>query len=341
MMRLGLLFAAPLLLAANEPAIPPAALEPYIEDGRFDPGDFAWMRGAFPDADPGASEIWSEISEWKRLCLEKAMTELRGKVAAAGYPDAPLIGVSDAPVLCRQAGVPAQIAQFDNFEQFQSELAVAKPVIDSYLFAVDQAEETARPRFDEGLAAHLSFHILREQMVRRALFWGQGYAEDAPPLSPKGQAIAQARLGMEMARLDGIATDWLKQVVEQQGWPTISEVGDAGASNAWLIAQHADHDPLFQLQVLRLMEPLVGKGEASGRNFAYLYDRVMLKLAGRQRYGTQMQCPSGTFEPQPLEQPDIVDEIRNEVGLEPIAEYIAMMTERNGPCTPPPRGRER
>ena len=340
MKRLCLMLAAPLLMAANESPTPPAALEPYIEDGRFDPGDFDWLRGAFPDADPEASEIWSEISEWNRMCLTKAMTELRGKVAAAGYPNAPLIGVSDAPVLCLQTGVPAQIAMFDDFEQFQSELAVAKPVIDSYLFAVDQAKEAARPRFDEGLAAHLSFHILQEQMVRRALFWGQGFAEDAPPLSPKGQAIAQARLGIEMARLDGIATDWLKQVVEQQGWPTISEVGAAGASNAWLLAQHADHDPLFQLKVLQLMEPLVGQGEADGRNFAYLYDRVMLKLAGAQRYGTQMHCPAGAFEPQPLELPDDIDQLRADVGLEPIEDYIASITKMSGSCIPPRGQRE-
>jgi hypothetical protein len=35
------------------------------------------------------------------------------------------------------------------------------------------------------------------------------------------------------------------------------------------------------------MEPLVAQGEVTKQNYAYLYDRIMLKLAGKQRYATQ------------------------------------------------------
>ena len=74
--------------------------------------------------------------------------------------------------------------------------------------------------------------------------------------------------------------------------------------------------------MLRLMEPLTAKGAVPPRNFAYLYDRVTLKISGVQRYGTQAHCVDGRIAPRPLEQPVKLDELRRSVGLTPIAEYL-------------------
>ncbi len=41
------------------------------------------------------------------------------------------------------------------------------------------------------------------------------------------------------------------------------------------------------------MEPLILSGEVSKGDYAYLYDRVMLKISGKQRYGTQAMCLDG------------------------------------------------
>ena len=54
--------------------------------------------------------------------------------------------------------------------------------------------------------------------------------------------------------LDKIHTDRLKQIVSEIGWPTTSKVGQQGASNAWLLIQHADHDVDFQARCLQLMK---------------------------------------------------------------------------------------
>ncbi len=82
--------------------------------------------------------------------------------------------------------------------------------------------------------------------------------------------------------------------------------------------------------MLRLMEPLVASKEVSPSNYAYLYDRIMLKLAGKQRYGTQFWCKDGPNpEVRPLEQPDRIDELRAEMQLQPLAEYAAYF---NSPC---------
>ena len=47
-------------------------------------------------------------------------------------------------------------------------------------------------------------------------------------------------------RIDERNTDWLKKVIARHGWPTISMVGKRASHDAWLLAQHADHDLKFQ-----------------------------------------------------------------------------------------------
>jgi hypothetical protein len=69
------------------------------------------------------------------------------------------------------------------------------------------------------------------------------------------------------------------------------------------------------------MEPLLATREVSAGDYAYLYDRITLKLTGKQRYATQFRCSEGKMQPRPLEQPDQVDELRAAMQLPPLAEY--------------------
>jgi hypothetical protein len=113
----------------------------------------------------------------------------------------------------------------------------------------------------------------------------------------------------------------LKQIVDQYGWPTYDMVGEEAATDAWLLAQHADSDKAFQLKVLALMEPLVQQQQASAKSYAYLYDRTHTP----QRYGTQGTCVSRT-EWQPFEIDDIahVDERRRALKIPPLADYAKL-----------------
>jgi hypothetical protein len=54
-------------------------------------------------------------------------------------------------------------------------------------------------------------------------------------------------------------------------------------------------------------------------------DYAMLKLTGKQRYGTQFHCVDGRRMPQPLEDDLAVDRLRREAGIETLAEYAANM----------------
>lgn len=117
--------------------------------------------------------------------------------------------------------------------------------------------------------------------------------------------------------IDREATARMKQVIAQHGWPGKSVVGVDGANAAWLLVQHADADLAFQKSCIALMEPLVAKGEVTGKDFAYLWDRVAISEGRKQRYGTQYDGDDLA----PLEDPANVDARRKAMGLGTLSEY--------------------
>jgi hypothetical protein len=134
-----------------------------------------------------------------------------------------------------------------------------------------------------------------------------------------------------MAAIDGENLPWLRQVVADAGWPGKSLVGEDGAQAAWLLAQHADRDPAFQRRCLDLLTAAAERGEATVVQQAYLIDRVLLHEGKPQEYGTQAIGRDGRFVPRKLRDPDHVDERRASVGLGPLADYLAGMTELHAP----------
>jgi len=122
------------------------------------------------------------------------------------------------------------------------------------------------------------------------------------------------------AELDKQNTERLKQIVSEVGWPTISKVGKEAAQGAWLIVQHADHDPAFQEECLRLMRE--GGEDVNPPDVAYLEDRVRVNTGRKQLYGTQWYVnDAGESVPRPIEDPENLEQRRAEAGLEPFADY--------------------
>jgi len=70
-------------------------------------------------------------------------------------------------------------------------------------------------------------------------------------------------------------------------------VGTDGVRDAWLLAQHADHDLSTQRWALELLSKAVADGEANARHEAYLIDRVRMNEGREQLYGTQMADVAG------------------------------------------------
>lgn len=131
---------------------------------------------------------------------------------------------------------------------------------------------------------------------------------------------------------DHSRTARLREVVDDQGWPSCAEVGEDGASAAWLVAQHADFDVAFQERVVNLMTEQVAQGLADATELAYLTDRVAVNLGQPQRYGTQVRCAGGEPRPAtPLADESSLPERRRAVGLGTLDQYyasLAMMCEQ-------------
>ena len=114
----------------------------------------------------------------------------------------------------------------------------------------------------------------------------------------------------------------LQEIVAEHGWPTYDLVGRDGADAAWLIAQHADLQPDFQADALRLLADAVADGQGSPGNLAYLTDRVAVAEGRPQTYGTQMRCTRrGPVPRTPIADRGGVDERRLEAGLPALAAY--------------------
>ena len=121
--------------------------------------------------------------------------------------------------------------------------------------------------------------------------------------------------------MDADNTTFLKSVLPTDGWFRFGRDGEKVGRDAWLIVQHSP-DQAFQREILRAMTPMVANGDASGTQYALLYDRVAMYEGKVQRYGSQIVCNNGHFEVSPVEDREKLDELRASVGLEPIADYL-------------------
>ncbi|MFF3767474.1 DUF6624 domain-containing protein [Streptomyces sp. NPDC001922] len=128
-------------------------------------------------------------------------------------------------------------------------------------------------------------------------------------------------------RLTAEHGDRLNQIMDEYGWPTAELVGADAARGAWLIAQHADRQLDVQRRALRLLEQAVADGTAGPRELAFLRDRTRVNEGREQIYGTQIAgVRDGAPVPWPCEEPDRMDDLRAEAGIEPFTEYVAQFS---------------
>lgn len=105
------------------------------------------------------------------------------------------------------------------------------------------------------------------------------------------------------------------KVIDNHGWPKISEVGEAAATSVFYIVQHGEAS-LRKKYVSKLKQACESK-EAPWLWYATMYDRMLQDQGKKQCYGTQY---SGHANPtrDPIEAPEFVNKRRWELGLAPI-----------------------
>ena len=320
-------------VAATAPP-PPAGLVPYVKGEHFDPGDYGWMRGAFADASPEQKADWFALMAWLGQCRQAEHAVVIAAFAQRGVT----ITAGDRRVghggLCGEVGYSLpQGDQGKSWPDFQAAVARARPVAQAIVWSAALAQSVADPDKPDQASALIA-RVTTDQILRGAINWGKGMVPGAPALALAEQGIANSMIWRAIADRDHANTVWLRGVVAGQGWPTIARVGERASGNAWLLVQHADDDPVFQYDMLRLMEPLAARGEIARRNYAMLDDRVRLKLSGKQRYGTQFTCRRGRHVPLSLDDEAGADRQRAAMGLDTLADNAARMDEVYGPCPP-------
>lgn len=182
----------------------------------------------------------------------------------------------------------------------------------------DLDRTTANPKNKEWVKKKLEVMYNQDQYSRK--FMAAGYQIDFN--EDEKRAFVDKMNGKITTLLNANTSD-LKSILNVYDWIRVSQFNAKADNEAWMIVSNADHDLAFQKKVLTTLSKLWESKETSARNYAYLYDRVAVKEGKPQLHGTQGQCKAtGVWEPQPISDPDKVDERRTRMGMEKLEDYI-------------------
>ena len=134
------------------------------------------------------------------------------------------------------------------------------------------------------------------------------------------------------AGIDKKNTAELKKIIHKYGWPTIPLVGKKASFNAWLIAQHADRDRKFQMEVLKLLITIDKKnsGDINRAHIAYLTDRFLVAKKKRQIFGTQFYFDKNhMLQLNPLKNRRGINKLRKEYNLPTLEFHLKEAMEYN------------
>lgn len=166
---------------------------------------------------------------------------------------------------------------------------------------------------DEGLVAELTLDLLQrraeDQRVRRDM--------------------DSASSPDEMQRVDADNTEFLRGLIAELGWIDATRFGAQASDAAFLMVQHTS-DLRLMRTALPHIERDVRAGLIGGQNYALLFDRLQLNLGYLQRYGSQLGTHDGVSRLMPCEDIERIDELRAEMGLGPLGEYLDYFREEGG-----------
>lgn len=149
---------------------------------------------------------------------------------------------------------------------------------------------------------------IHERMVRDQVSMKAGN------LAPTSEVIVENR-------------EYLKALIQELGWIDLHRFGHEGSGNAIILAQHSQELPLMTA-ILPFVEKDYKHDAEGSVMFAILYDRLLINLGHKQRYGTQTGRDSeGNPMVLPLEDAARVEQLRKEIGLPPLAEYLQLASE--------------
>lgn len=136
-------------------------------------------------------------------------------------------------------------------------------------------------------------------------------------------SIAEAEAIKEMQRVDRINQEQICKILDSRGLVGKDKVGNA-VGVFWTIIQHSDL--ATQKKYLPLFQEGAKKGDITQEGVAMLEDRINMFDGKPQRYGSQLTDDGkGGWIVYQLLDASKVDEWRQEMGMEPLADYLKKM----------------
>lgn len=114
----------------------------------------------------------------------------------------------------------------------------------------------------------------------------------------------------------------IKDILDENGWPTKDQMGEFGNRTICNVIQHSDN--VIRIKYLPLMRQAVKDKKLEPRFLVRAEDRIATERGGLQIYGGQMKYypETKTFNVWPVYDPANIDQRRAEIDLGPIAAYL-------------------
>ncbi|WP_160716377.1 DUF6624 domain-containing protein [Chitinophaga solisilvae] len=127
----------------------------------------------------------------------------------------------------------------------------------------------------------------------------------------------------QMKEIDLESAESVKKIIDEHGWLGKDKIGKEANEMLFLAIQHVD-DSVAQTKYLPILAEAIKSKAAEPWQYAFLTDRLLMNQGKKQRYGTQTIISDKEYGGYivPLENPDQVDELRQEMGLESLKEYL-------------------
>jgi len=187
-------------------------------------------------------------------------------------------------------------------------------IVESQLSKYESAHEPIR---NKPFARELFRMIIKDQgfmyagNIERNKFMQNGGYFSTPAIYPI--------LALEEINLKA-NSEKLLVLLDKYGWPTASEVTEYAAAGAALIINHTNYE--IRSKYFPMLEKAFKKGEAQPLRYAKMKDRLLVEEGKEQLFGTQWKFENSKRVPHPIEEPELVDKRRAEIGLGPLSVYL-------------------
>lgn len=131
------------------------------------------------------------------------------------------------------------------------------------------------------------------------------------------QKIRRENNLIKYAKEDHRNQELVISIIEKCGMPTLNDVTQEQMDAIWLGLQHNTNN-MYRIKYFPLIEKAVKNGDLSKEQYALMKDRMLMEEGKPQLYGSQIK--NGKL--YNLESPETVNIRRQEMGLEPIEDYL-------------------